>query len=351
MKYSLLHEPRKIFDYMLKDIASAKKEILLETYIYDKDKIGKEFRDLIIKKAKEGVKVRLLIDWWGGTAKKSFFRELISLGGEVRYFRKLRLSPKIFRANHERNHRKLLIIDEKIAYIGSINITNSCIDWKEIVFRMDGLISKAFKKAFKRTWRIHNLFKNKNAKKIIYEGFEILEDIADGKHNVSARTYHKLIKNSKEEVLIVTPYFLPSKILKRDFKKAIKRGVKVSLILPENSDVTTLDKFRNRHLGKLHKIGVNIYFYPKVLHSKILVSDNQFLIGSSNLDYRSFRHQFEINLFGKDEQMTLSLKKHIQWFIKNSKKFDFEKWKKRHYITRKREEFLSWFLRNWEEYF
>src|SRR3989344_6348799 len=135
--FEIIYNPKKIYKEMLKDIVSAKSSICLETYIYDKDKIGNRFLSALIKKAKEGVKIKLFIDAWGSTVKKDYFEKLIRLGGEVKFFREFRYVIRIFSKNHERNHRKLLIVDNKISYIGSANITASCLNWRELVIRLE----------------------------------------------------------------------------------------------------------------------------------------------------------------------------------------------------------------------
>ena len=97
----------KLYDSMLKDINNAKKFILLETYIYDNDETGLKFKEILIKKAKQGVKINLLVDGWGSTVDKDYFKELIKLGADVRLFREIKYFIRFFSKNHERNHRKV----------------------------------------------------------------------------------------------------------------------------------------------------------------------------------------------------------------------------------------------------
>jgi len=149
------------------------------------------------------------------------------------------------------------------------------------------------------------------------------------------RRYRKLIRNAKKEILIETPYFVPSVGIRRALRRALSCGVKVKLILPRKSDVWIVDKVRNRYLGLLHKAGVKINYFPGVLHSKLLVVDDSFfLFGSSNLDYQSFLHQYEINLLGRDPELIEKLKKHFKKNLGCSSRFSYGAWKNRRKIGR-----------------
>jgi cardiolipin synthase len=339
MEYEVLSDPGKIYKKMLADIHKAKCEILLETYIYRNDAIGREFRNALIQKAREGVKVRLLIDAWGSNVRRGFFKDLISAGGKVRFFRELRYAVRFFNANHERNHRKLLLVDECISYIGSINITAECLDWEELVLRVKGNLAVSLRKAFLKAWNRFNLWKFKRMNLIVYEGFEILQDFPKG--NSVERKYRKMILNARREILITTPYFIPSGRIRAALKKAIDRGVRVKIILPKSTDSLVLDVFRRRYLGNLHRSGVKIYYSSRFVHSKLLIVDRRFfLLGSSNVDYRSFMHQFEINLLGYHREVIDSLRDYFYSLLERTEDFDYDRWVKRHFLVR----FRDWFI-------
>lgn len=328
--FEILSEPRKIYKRMLEDINSAKKAIYLETYIYGDDKVGREFRRALIEKARQGVKIKILIDSWGSPdIDLKFFSEIINLGGEVKLFRHFVLTARLFTKNHERNHRKLLIVDDKIGYIGSANICNS--DWRELVVRLIGKIVGHFSTSFNAHWNISGKLTKKKFGSIIHRGFEIIQDIPGDLEQLTTSKYLKLIKNAKEEILIETPYFVPPFRIRRALRKAVKRGVDVKILLPNKSDVGLVDFLRNRYLGNLYRRGIKIYYYtPKILHSKLIVVDKKyFILGSSNLDYRSFIYQFEINLFGRDKKMASALREFFYSGIKKSRQFSYEDWKNR----------------------
>lgn len=330
--FHVYSNPRHIYEKMLDDINSAKKFIFLETYIFDDDEIGKKFRNLLIKKAKQGLKIKLLLDAWGGTAKIPFFDKLKKAGAEIRFFREIRYLVRFFSKNHERNHRKLLIIDNHITYIGSMNITARCLDWRELVLRIKGDISCDFAKSFFQSWQMYGELNKKRLKTIVHHEFEIIQDIPSYVGRATENKLYKLLSRARKKILIETPYFIPSIKLINTLGKLVKKGIKVSLLIPYSSDVRIVDVVRNSSLGRLYKKGIMIHYYTdkKTMHSKLLVvDDNFFMMGSSNIDYRSFIHNYEINFVGKDKEMIKELKEFFNEGIKNSKPFDFEEWKNR----------------------
>jgi cardiolipin synthase len=329
--FTVMSEPPKIYNEMIRDILNAKKQILLETYIYDNDEVGDKFKKVLIKKAKQGVKIKLLLDAWGSDAKIEYFKELIKLGAEVRYFREIRYFIRIFSKNHERNHRKLLIIDDQITYIGSLNITKTCLNWRELVLKMVGDITPKFIKSFMKSWELYGDFTGKKLKSIIYRDYEIINEIPSYYIRITEDKYSKLIKGAKKEIMIETPYFLPSTRLRTALSKAVEKGVKVKIIIPYNSNAKLVDILRNEYLGDLHKKGVEIYYFtPGFLHSKLMIVDNNFfLLGSSNLDYRSFIYLYEINFIGKNKDIINDLKKYFSETLSKTIPFKYEKWRRR----------------------
>jgi len=334
MEHMLFSEPLKAYKKMLEDIDSAKDSVFLETYIYGNDEIGRKFRDLLTKKAKQGVDVRLLIDAWGSQVNKEFFSKFEAAGGKVKFFRELIYVVRWFDKNHERNHRKLLVIDNNITYVGSANITKECINWRELILRVGGKLSWKFQESFLFHWNL-KLRVKKRIKTLMHKGFEIINDNPSDKDTFTEKKYLRLIKRARKEILIETPYFVPSLTIRKALYKAVKRGVVVKILLPKISDVRITDIVRNRYLGTLHKHNIKIYYYlPKLLHSKLLIVDKTFfLLGSSNLDYRSFLHQYEINLFGNDKKISSSLIDFYNQGIKNSKEFNYKEWRSRSAIS------------------
>jgi len=334
MKFEILSEPRKIYAKMLGDIRRAKRAVFLETYNYAKDEIGRKFRDVLVKKAEAGVEVKVLVDAWASGVDKNFFKKLVDAGGEVRFFREFKYVVRIFGANHERDHRKLLLVDDEVSYIGSINVTRKGIDWDELVLRLGDNLGGTLRMSFMQSWRQFDKRVSRRVRSYLYKGFKVINDVPR-KFSRSGKSYRKLIRGAKKEVLIETPYLIPPIWIRRALRRAVKKGVSVKIVLPRRSELKLVDIVRGRYLGGLYKAGVEIYFYPKMSHAKLLIVDDEFFIlGSSNLDYRSFMHQFEVNLLGSDKKMVGELRKYFGGHLKKSKGFSYEAWKNRHIVKR-----------------
>jgi cardiolipin synthase len=344
-KYQLFDDPLRFYDAMLADIRKAKKYIYLQTYKYGNDSMGHRFREALIRKAREGVKVKVLIDSWGSGVPHSYFHELIRNGGEVRFFTKIKFFIDFFTKNHRRNHRKYLIIDDNITYIGSANITAYSIGWRELKLRAEGALATAFKKVFNLDFRIYNKYffeKNSYIRLIRYADFEIVRDVPSITKKRISKKFISLIKNAKRSVYIETPYFLPGYLLRKAMMEATERGVNIIVIVPRHSDVGLVDILRNKYIGPLHLSKVKfLYFQPTNLHAKaMLVDDEIFAIGSPNFDYRSFRYMHEIALVGRDPEICRQLKNHITDTMNDCQPFDYEKWERRPRFQR----FAEWIL-------
>lgn len=331
---SIIGDSRKTYRKMLMDIASAKKSIYLETYIYGRDIIGEKFRDALTKKAKQGVEVKILIDGWGSYVDEDYFKELILAGGELKFFKKLRCSKGFF-INQQRDHRKLLLIDGRISFIGSLNIGRKFLDWLELALRFENKkLAYSFTKFFLDNW---NFEKRKRFKRQCFcDDYQIIADSPVYFIRIAEKRFKNLIRNAKKDIMIITPYFIPSLGIRKAIYSAVKRGVTVSIIVPRYSNFRTADIIRDRYFGLMHKKGVQIYYYkPKVVHAKLMIiDDSYFVVGSSNIDYRSFRHQSEINLIGKEKGIINSLIDYFNLTLLNSYPFNYEAWEKRPYLRR-----------------
>jgi cardiolipin synthase A/B len=327
------NDPKKIYDSMLNDIKKAKLSIYLETYIFDTDEIGKKFRSELVKKAKEGVVVILILDGWGAQAEKEFFKDIEFYGGEVNIFKPLNISINHLVKNHTRNHRKLLVVDGKIVYVGSTNITLKCLDWRESTIRLTGPIAKTFEIAFLDNLPLckHCLYsKKEHVKNLNYNHFRILRDVPSFRYTMIRNEIVKLIKFSKKSIIIESPYFIPDRKVRNALKKASERGVKIDIFTPKDTDIFIVELLREKYLGEFAEKKINIFFYKKMLHSKIMIVDEEyFMIGSSNMDYRSFFYQHEIVLRGKDKFISSLLLKSIKEIYLESIPFDYDSWKKR----------------------
>jgi cardiolipin synthase A/B len=334
LKFKMFSDPLVFFPALLSDINSATRYIYLEIYRFRNDPIGIRIRDNIIKKCREGVEVKLLIDSWGAASNVAFFKDLIELGAEVKFFKKITGKLNAFTKNHRRDHRKIIVIDDHITWIGSANIAGYALNWRESVFRIKGLIAVPFKKVFLDNLKIYNKYfydKIAYTRKINYGKFQIIRDVPSLAYQPVQRKLLALVRQARSEIMIETPYFLPGSNLRNALADAATRGVKVKIIIPKKSDIHILDVLTGKYLGELAKATVNInFFVPQTLHAKIFMVDRKyFMIGSANFDYRSFRYQHEICLFGEDKSLMRQLVKHFQESLKLSELFNYTNWQRR----------------------
>ncbi|MEA1925903.1 MAG: phosphatidylserine/phosphatidylglycerophosphate/cardiolipin synthase family protein [Patescibacteria group bacterium] len=333
---------------MFKNIRAAKRYIYLETYIFDNDNIGKKFKRMLLRKVQERVDIKIMVDGMGSKANKKFFLDIIENGGDVRIFKEFEWSFRLVKKNTSRDHRKLLVIDDEVSYIGSSNITSNSLTWREANLKINGDMAVLFKRAFLENFNLfdkHFFISKKYIAPLKRNGLEIIRDIPSLKFRCTRKQQIAMIRKAQNEIIIEVPYFLPYFRLRKELKDARVRGVKVIIIVPKYSDIRIIDLLREKYLGKLHESGINIMlFTPEVLHSKLMVVDEkQFMLGSSNMDNRSYSLQFEINLYGSNYYIIKMLMSHFRQTLAECEPFDYKAWKRRTIVQKIVEKLLSIF--------
>lgn len=341
MKATLFDDTLKYYNALLNDIEKAHQFIFMEFYRFGSDAIGSRFRDALARKARQGVKVKLLLDSWGTEPRDAFFAPVTKAGGEVKFHEKIRFSPDFFTRSHRRNHRKLVIIDDKISYIGSSNLTDYNIVWRELVLRLHGPVALTFKKIFNQMYELGPYLKIPAEMKntLVFRDLEIIRDTPSITFQPVKKRLIRLIKNARHNIVIETPYFLPSFLVRKALINAAKKGVEVNVVIPQTSDVGIVDLLRNRYLGPLHQEGIRFLLYTGAnLHAKLLMTDNKtFAMGSPNFDYRSFRFQHEVMMVGTDNDIVKLLLNHVSGTVADTVPFDIDAWRNRGWFTRFRE--------------
>lgn len=310
-------------DSLIADIKKAKKYILFQYYIIENDDLGKQFHRLLIEKANEGVKVCVIFDPVGCVSTgKRFFRELEENGVVVKSFIPVRF-PSFGTKINWRNHRKQCVIDGETAYIGGMNIAQRYVDggkefdsWRDLHLRLTGRIVTAVETSFITDWS----FMGDD-----YENLPTLEFTpATHNHNLTMQLltsgptsqwyniemlYLKAIGAARKKVYIETPYFLPTAGLVNALQSAALAGVDVRVLVPRRSDSVILTLATSSYVEECLKAGIKIYFYtPGMLHSKMLIIDDEITsIGSTNFDFRSFEHNFELTLFTYSKEFNLKM--------------------------------------------
>ena len=328
---SLLFEGNKVDIYtdglskleaLIKGLYKAKHHIHLEYYIFEDDAVGRLVRDILIDKAKEGVRVRLLYDDVGcWHVRHSFYEEMRDAGIDVRSFLKVRFPLFTSKVNY-RNHRKIAVIDGKVGFVGGMNIAERYIRgfswgiWRDTHIKVEGKAVYGLQTSFLLDWYFvvqtlitsADYFPPMELKGVSLAQIVTSDPVGEWKEIMLGLTL--AINNAKRYFYIQTPYFLPTEPILAALQTAALAGVDIRIMLPEHADNRITHLGSHSYLKDIMKAGVKVYFYQKgFLHSKLMVSDDILsTVGSTNMDFRSFEHNFEVNAFMYDEDTALRMK-------------------------------------------
>lgn len=320
-----------MYQELFRRIAKAKHHIHLEFYIFENDAVGRLLRDLLIDKAREGVSVRLLYDDVGcWDVNPMFYDEMLCEGIEVRSFLKVRFPQFTSKVNY-RNHRKLAIIDGKVGFIGGMNIALRYLKgvpwgvWRDTHICLKGKAVYGIQTAFLTDWFAVDRTLLTSAQyfpKMNSVGTSVAQIVTSdpvGEWHDIMLGLVKAISCAQRYIYVETPYFLPTEQVMAAFQTAALSGVDVRLMIPKKADAFITHKGTMSYLDELMKSGVKVYFYRAgFLHSKLWVADDEWAsVGSTNLDFRSFEHNFEANVFFYDEKTVCTLK---EIFLEDMKK-------------------------------
>ncbi len=333
------------FDSLLADIDKAENHIHLQYYILKKDKLGKGIVDKLTEKAKQGVRVRILYDEMGsrGTRKK-FFREFIAAGGEVEVFFPSRI-PFINPRINYRNHRKLVIIDGKVGYVGGFNIGDEYLGlnkrfgyWRDTHLRIIGRAALAMQTRFILDWNQASRYKisynNRYFPQHHFEGnagIQIVTSGPDSEWEQIKNGYIKLITSAKKSIFIQTPYFVPDASLLDSLRIAALSGIDVRIMIPNKPDHMFVYWATFSYIGELLKAGARIFIYENgFIHAKTIVVDDELSsVGTANIDVRSFRLNFEVNAFIYDRLISKNLGDIFENDLHLSRELTIEEYQKR----------------------
>ena len=320
-----------MYQELFRRIAKAKHHIHLEFYIFENDAVGRLLRDLLIDKAREGVSVRLLYDDVGcWDVNPMFYDEMLCEGIEVRSFLKVRF-PQFTSKGNYRNHRKLAIIDGKVGFIGGMNIALRYLKgvpwgvWRDTHICLKGKAVYGIQTAFLTDWFAVDRTLLTSAQyfpKMDTVGTSVAQIVTSdpvGEWHDIMLGLVKAISCAQRYIYVETPYFLPTEQVMAAFQTAALSGVDVRLMIPKKADAFITHKGTMSYLDELMKSGVKVYFYRAgFLHSKLWVADDEWAsVGSTNLDFRSFEHNFEANAFFYDEKTVCTMK---EIFLEDMKK-------------------------------
>ena len=302
---------RELWKALYADCAAARESIQMDQYILADDEEGRRFLSLFCEKAAEGKKVLLMLDKIG--SRSVFYskwpEKLRKAGATVEFFNPVSWRDLLFpRRWFPRDHCKTAFIDGKIAYLGSTCINSSMGNWRDTHLRLKGALTAQFSKAFSQLWKHPSEAEYQSVTK---EGLRLIMGRAKQTH-----FYKELLsrlKNAKEEIYLVGPYFMPSIRFRHIIKAAARHGVKVNVIVSGPTDVLLADCIAQSYFRTLLKAGIKIFVYQQtVLHAKYMIIDDEWAtVGSMNFDYLSFFQNRESGLAVTDPKMVAELKSHV----------------------------------------
>lgn len=346
---------KEALNAMYSEIEKAVHHIHLQSYIITEDKTGNRFKELLMRKAREGVETRLIYDGVGSfTLKKQFRRDLEEAGVEVLEFQPVRISPKAL-INY-RNHRKILVIDGKTGFMGGVNIADRYYygtamgAWHDTHIKIKGESVFSLQACFLMD---RHFIKNRKIKRKIrfkkkyYPPLEINGHGAGikGKHLYSQiissgpdsfwssimQCYFSTITAAKKHIYIVTPYFTPCETILNALKIAALGEVDVRIMLPEKSDTKIAHWSTMSYISELLEAGIKIYLFKQGFnHSKVISIDGQMsIVGSANMDMRSFEHNFEVMAAIYNTESAQKIEERFMADLKQCRQITHSSWARR----------------------
>lgn len=342
------------WEAMLQAIRDAQKSIYWEVYMVADDETGNKFFDLLIAKARAGLDVKLIVDYWGSLAlsgKK--ITELREAGIDIRRFEDRKRRHMIWWGLFSsRTHRKILIVDEKVGFIGGVNVRHFMKNWRDIHVRVEGKIVRSLLRSFAKSYIICGGEREavrpylKYRYRIMKSQFDLITDEPNTNKSWVKENYVRAMNRARERVILFSPYYFPDREFLAALYDAKKRGVRLDLLIPLRTDLRIATYAAFAWFALMRKMGVNVHVTPHMMHGKGIVVDNDWaMIGSSNIDQTSFFYNHEANISSKDRGFVKQLKNILEGWIKESEPVG-KSWENRGRINRAKE-WLALTLYKW----
>ena len=362
---TLFQDGESTYAAMFKAIAASKDHINVETYIIEDDEIGKKFSDALIEKQKQGVDVALIYDSVGSLqTPKEFFQRLRDSGIKTLEFNPVNpLAAKKDWQVNQRDHRKLLIVDGQSVFLGGINISSvyssgssgkrasdakkkDQTPWRDTHLLVEGPVVAEFQKLFMTTWNKQNgeaLPDKKYFPPQVQKGKEVVRAIGSSSDDGGGQMYNTLLSaigSAETSVYLTNAYFAPDEKIMISLSDAVSRGVDVKIILPSKTDSSLIFHAGRSFYNDLLKAGVKIYERgDALLHSKTALIDGVWsTVGSTNLDWRSFLHNDEVNAVVLGVAFGAQMNAMFEKDLAASRQITLESWRDRPIVLRVKEQ-------------
>ncbi len=347
-KFHLHHTAIASIEALKKRLHEAQSSIEFETFYFLPDAVGREILDILVDKARKGIKVRLLCDTMGSFSITSsmYIKELHKAGSHVKFFNTIFPFSKTAKSFwYLRNHRRTIIIDGRILFVGSLCIGEPAHNWIETMIELHhsaaidqakGVFNKTWKKSSRRTFKIGN------ASELSTDAFSYITQSPLQNQRHLYNLLMKKIRESKRSIVFAIPYLVPDHRLFRTLRKAAKRGVRITFICPKATDFYSADLARDSFIHSLLKLKMDVYLLPFMIHSKVAIFDADHLamqamnptsaepkeayiprtsgapsalIGTLNLDNISLRYNYECAIYTDDKECVHELAAHMHSII------------------------------------
>ena len=343
-KVRVLNNGRQTFGSIIYEMENARDHIHLEFYIIEDDSIGNRIKDILVRKAREGVKVKVIYDDVGSwSLPRRYIRELSVAGAGICSFMPVRVYAFANKVNY-RLHRKIVVVDGKVGFVGGLNIADRYLRglgsnnmWRDTFLKIEGEAVKSLQAVFLMDWRFvsgsleieESYFPlNKISNNLLVQ---VVSSGPDSDWHSIMQAYFTAIASAEKYVYMSTPYFLPNESIMTAIKTAALSGVDVRILLPDKNDSWIVGRASRSYLNELLEAGVKVYLFVKgFTHSKLMIVDDVFAsVGTANMDIRSFSQDFEVNALIYDGETAQTLKEDFINDISGSVLLNIDEWRKR----------------------
>ena len=352
----LFNDGHKLYDAVIEEILKAKMFVHLEVYILRDDGLGTRIKDALVDRAQAGLEVRVLIDYMGSKKiGKKYIAELEKAGVKFAFF-----MPHISRQMNYRNHRKVIVLDGKVGFIGGFNIGDEYLGldpqmgyWRDTHMKVKGQILYPLQDVFANDWDLatrknrklnENLFGEKyfpqlsESEKAELQHFrmQIVYTGLDTAGKYIFYQYFYLITNAKQRIWFTTPYLILPESIRSALKMAAYAGIDVRIIIPNRIDHKSAFVGSRGNVEELLSAGVRVYAYDNgFIHAKVMIVDNGIAsVGTANMDIRSLLVNYEVNAIAYNEEVVKELEAHFEEDFTKSLEFDLDEWRQRSKKTR-----------------
>lgn len=343
-RVKILNDGKETFPSIFKALRKAKDHIHLEYYILEDGELASELLDILMRKAREGVEVRVIYDDVGSwKLSKKYVEDLKEAGVQIYAFLPVRFPVLTSRVNY-RNHRKIIVIDGQTAFLGGLNFADRYLhgipgigSWRDTHLKITGEAASSLQIVFLIDWYFVRQEVLLDEKYLPYKKakekclLQITASGADSDWASIMQAYFLAITSAKSNVYISSPYFMPNGSILMALKTAAMSGVDVRILIPYKSDSLMTYWGTLSYIEELLEAGVKIYFYKGGFnHSKIMMVDGiMATVGTANMDVRSFEQNFEVNALIYDEETTLQLRTRFLSDLEESEELNLLQWQKR----------------------